>query len=189
MFIFRINQLTSLCEPSSSSLVSLQACIGGYWASSRVCTCPLCKHQFDERPQLSVNKVFSLIADKYKLARYGAAGLPAPDVFGTPMGVTDGDGGGNPFLAAAAAGGEVVWCDVCTGIKQPAVSSCLTCTASYCNEHVRPHHSTPFYSKHPLMDPQEALRGRTCTAHRRLLEARLTRSVASIHMRLPQLEG
>ncbi|XP_053195027.1 E3 ubiquitin-protein ligase TRIM21 [Scomber japonicus] len=174
--LFSEQELTcSICLDLFSEPVSTpcghnfcQACIGGYWASSRVCTCPLCKHQFDERPQLSVNKVFSLIADKYKLARYGAAGLPAPDVFGTPTGVTDGDGGGNPFLAAA--GGEVVWCDVCTGIKQPAVSSCLTCTASYCTEHVRPHHSTPFYSKHPLMDPQEALRGRTCTAHRRLLE-------------------
>ncbi|KAG7219056.1 hypothetical protein INR49_003591 [Caranx melampygus] len=55
-----------------------QACIGGYWASSPVCTCPLCKHQFDERPQLSVNKVFALIAEKYKLARYTAAGLPLP---------------------------------------------------------------------------------------------------------------
>uniref|UniRef100_A0A3B5AVD9 E3 ubiquitin-protein ligase TRIM39-like n=1 Tax=Stegastes partitus TaxID=144197 RepID=A0A3B5AVD9_9TELE len=125
-----------------------QACIGGYWASSPVCTCPLCKRQFDERPQLSINKVFALIADKYKLARYGAAGLPPPPL----------------------AGEEVVWCDVCTGVKQPAVSSCLTCTASYCTEHVQPHHTTPFYAKHPLMDPQEALRGRTCSMHRRLLE-------------------
>ncbi|CAK6982662.1 E3 ubiquitin-protein ligase TRIM21 [Scomber scombrus] len=174
--LFSEQELTcSICLDLFSEPVSTpcghnfcQACIGGYWASSPVCTCPLCKHQFDERPQLSVNKVFSLIADNYKLARYGAAGMPVPDGIGTPMGVTDQGGSTNPFLAAA--GGEVVWCDVCTGIKQPAVSSCLTCTASYCSEHVRPHHSTPFYSKHPLMDPQEALRGRTCTAHRRLLE-------------------
>uniref|UniRef100_A0A3P8SFR8 Bloodthirsty-related gene family, member 30 n=1 Tax=Amphiprion percula TaxID=161767 RepID=A0A3P8SFR8_AMPPE len=132
-----------------------QACIGGYWASSPVCTCPLCKRQFNERPQLSINKVFALIADKYKLARYGAADMAST----------------NPFLSAAAtAGEEVVWCDVCTGVKQPAVSSCLTCTASYCTEHVQPHHTTPFYAKHPLMDPQEALRGRTCSIHRRLLE-------------------
>uniref|UniRef100_A0A3Q3WH59 Uncharacterized protein n=1 Tax=Mola mola TaxID=94237 RepID=A0A3Q3WH59_MOLML len=124
-----------------------QACIGGYWASSPVCTCPLCKRQFDERPQLSVNKVFALISDKYKAARYGAAGT-------------------NPFVTAE----EVVWCDVCTGVKKPAVSSCLTCTASYCTEHVQPHQTTAFYTKHPLMDPQEALKGRTCSIHRRLLE-------------------
>ncbi|XP_041813756.1 E3 ubiquitin-protein ligase TRIM39 isoform X1 [Chelmon rostratus] len=150
-----------------------QACIGGYWASSPVCTCPLCKRQFDERPQLSVNKVFALIADKYKLARYGAAGLPMPvrnrtaPQMGAAMTTTD-TVSTNPFLTAS--GEEVVWCDVCTGVKQPAVSSCLTCTASYCAEHVQPHQTTPFYAKHPLMDPQEALRGRTCSIHRRLLE-------------------
>ncbi|XP_070704359.1 E3 ubiquitin-protein ligase TRIM39-like [Pempheris klunzingeri] len=149
-----------------------QACIGGYWASSPVCTCPLCKRQFDERPRLSVNKVFALIADKYKLARYGAAGLPVPVRSWTPATATMADGHGtNPFVTtAAAAGEEVVWCDVCTGVKQPAVRSCLTCTASYCTEHVQPHQTTPFYSNHPLMDPQEALRGRTCSIHHRLLE-------------------
>ncbi|KAI3359602.1 hypothetical protein L3Q82_013786 [Scortum barcoo] len=148
-----------------------QACIGGYWASSPVCTCPLCKHQFDERPRLSVNKVFALIADKYKIAHYGAAGLPVPVRNRTPsVAVTTNaePGGTNLFLMAS--GEAVVWCDVCTGVKQPAVSSCLTCTASYCTEHVRPHQTTPFYAKHTLMDPQEALRGRTCSTHNRLLE-------------------
>ncbi|KAM3597742.1 uncharacterized protein V6R79_008724 [Siganus canaliculatus] len=146
-----------------------QACIGGYWASSALCTCPLCKHQFDERPHLSVNKVFALIADKYKQARYGAAGLPVPGRAGPPGPTAPGGASTNPFVAAAA-GGEVVWCDVCAGVKQPAVSSCLTCTAAYCGEHVLPHQTTPFYAKHLLLDPQEALQGRTCTSHRRLLE-------------------
>lgn len=154
----------------------MQACIGGYWASSPVCTCPLCKRQFDERPRLSVNKVFALIADKYKLARYGAAGLPIPAVrnrtaLQTDTMMTNADTvGTNPFVTAS--GEDVVWCDVCTGVKQPAVSSCLTCTASYCTEHELPHRTAPFYAKHPLMDPQEALKGRTCSIHRRLLEVR-----------------
>lgn len=149
----------------------MQACIGGYWASSALCSCPLCKRQFAERPQLSVNKVFALIADKYKEARYGAAGLPAP----APRGVSElqepGGGSTNPFTAATATV-DVVWCDVCTGVKQPATTSCLTCTASYCTEHALPHRTTAFYAKHPLMDPQEALQGRTCSLHRRLLEVR-----------------
>uniref|UniRef100_A0A8C4DLM9 Bloodthirsty-related gene family, member 30 n=1 Tax=Dicentrarchus labrax TaxID=13489 RepID=A0A8C4DLM9_DICLA len=148
-----------------------QACIGGYWASSPVCTCPLCKREFDERPQLSVNKVFALIADKYKLARYGAAGLPMPVRNGTSAlegAMTPNAGSTNPFLAVC--GEEVVWCDVCTGVKQPAISSCLTCTAAYCTEHVQPHKTSPFYAKHPLMEPQEALKGRTCSLHHRLLE-------------------
>ncbi|XP_054616516.1 zinc finger protein RFP-like isoform X2 [Dunckerocampus dactyliophorus] len=139
-----------------------QACIGGYWASSTVCTCPLCKHQYDERPQLSINKLFAVITENYKMARYGATGPSAP------AGNEKVAVGTNPFLTAPSE--EVVWCDVCTGIKQPAVSSCLTCTAAYCEEHVRPHRTTPFYAKHTLMDPQDALRGRTCAIHRRLLE-------------------
>lgn len=144
-----------------------QACIGGYWASSAVCTCPLCKHQFDERPQLSVNKVFALIADKFKEARYSAAGLPvpAPRSRAPPQSAA-----AAPIDSAATAGEEVVWCDVCTGVKRPATSSCLTCTASYCGEHEQPHRSSPFYAKHPLMDPRQALAGRTCALHRRLLE-------------------
>ncbi|XP_061701299.1 E3 ubiquitin-protein ligase TRIM39 [Syngnathoides biaculeatus] len=133
-----------------------QACIGGYWASTASCTCPLCKHAFDERPQLSINKVFAVITENYKASRYGAAASAAPA------------NGGNPF--ASAPGEDAVWCDVCTGAKRPAVSSCLTCTAAYCDEHVLPHRNTPFYAKHPLMDPQQALRGRTCALHRRLLE-------------------
>ncbi|XP_040917790.1 E3 ubiquitin-protein ligase TRIM21 isoform X2 [Toxotes jaculatrix] len=185
--LFSEQELTcSICLDLFSEPVSTpcghnfcQACIGGYWASSPVCTCPLCKRQFDERPQLSVNKVFALIADKYKLARYGSAGLPMPVRNGTPgtpgtLGAATmipNTGSTNPFVMAAAVSGEdVVWCDICTGVKQPAVSSCLTCTASYCTEHVQPHQTTAFYSKHPLMDPQEALRGRTCAIHRRLLE-------------------
>lgn len=143
-----------------------QACIGGYWASSAVCTCPLCKHQFDERPQLSVNKVFALIADKFKEARYGAAGLPVP----APRSRAPPQSAAAAPIHSAAAGEEVVWCDVCTGVKRPATSSCLTCTASYCGEHEQPHRSSPFYAKHPLMDPRQALAGRTCALHRRLLE-------------------
>ncbi|XP_074552818.1 bloodthirsty-related gene family, member 30 isoform X1 [Halichoeres trimaculatus] len=150
-----------------------QACIGGYWASSAVCTCPLCKRQFEERPQLSVNKVFALISLKYKEAQYGAAGIPMPVRNGTPAPTGAGTAANtststNPFVTQS--GDEVVWCDVCTGLKKPAVSSCLTCTASYCSEHVQPHQTTPFYAKHPLMDPQEALRGRTCSLHHRLME-------------------
>ncbi|XP_071754389.2 bloodthirsty-related gene family, member 30 [Centroberyx gerrardi] len=180
--LFSEQELTcSICLDLFSEPVSTpcghnfcQACIGGYWASSAVCTCPLCKRQFDERPQLSVNKVFSLIADKYKLARYGTAGLPAatgswvPTTAGAPTANGAVGGGGNPF--AAAAGEDAVMCDVCTGIKQPAISSCLTCTASYCEAHVQPHRATAFYAKHRLLDPQEALKGRTCPLHRRLLE-------------------
>ncbi|XP_058509517.1 E3 ubiquitin-protein ligase TRIM58-like [Solea solea] len=174
--LFSEQELTcSICLDLFSEPVSTpcghnfcQACIGGYWASSSVWTCPLCKHHYEERPHLSVNKVFALISDKYRVARYGAAGLPKS--MSSDASTLAGRFGSTPSVSAVVSGEDVVWCDVCTGVKQPAVSSCLTCTASYCTEHVQPHHTAVFYSKHPLMDPQEALRGRTCSVHRRLLE-------------------
>ncbi|XP_041736397.1 E3 ubiquitin/ISG15 ligase TRIM25-like [Coregonus clupeaformis] len=136
-----------------------QVCIGGYWASSATCTCPLCKHQFPERPQLNINRVFAHIAEKYKETRYGT-GKPHMLDMKTPGAMAH----SNPFLE------EMIKCDVCTGKKQAAISSCLTCTASYCEAHVQPHLNTPFYANHQLLEPREALRGRTCLLHHRLLE-------------------
>ncbi|KAI2644515.1 E3 ubiquitin-protein ligase TRIM39 [Labeo rohita] len=53
----------SICLDLFSEPVSMpcghnfcQACIGGYWASTSVCTCPLCKRVFEERPELSINR-------------------------------------------------------------------------------------------------------------------------------------
>ncbi|CAL1589122.1 unnamed protein product [Knipowitschia caucasica] len=155
-----------------------QACIGGYWASSAVCTCPLCKREFEERPLLSVNRIFAAIAHKFKLKRYG------PDEEG--LGPAGAEGAWSQWEGPAGAAGalsqgaeldlervklgETVWCDVCTSLKQPAVSSCLTCMVSYCSTHVVPHKTTPFYSRHTLLHPQEALKGRTCEQHDRMLE-------------------
>ncbi|XP_026181083.1 bloodthirsty-related gene family, member 30 [Mastacembelus armatus] len=149
-----------------------QACIGGYWASSTVCSCPLCKRQFDERPQLSVNKVFALIADKYKLVHYGSTGLEVKNGTSASMDAVTSNASADSAssFASVPSNDEVVWCDICTGVKKPAITSCLTCTASYCSSHAEPHQTIPFFSSHPLMDPQEAIRGRTCSSHRRLLE-------------------
>ncbi|KAL0150861.1 hypothetical protein M9458_053780 [Cirrhinus mrigala] len=150
----------SICLDLFSEPVSMpcghnfcQACIGGYWASASVCTCPLCKRVFEGRPELSINRVIAHIAQKYKEMYYGGPPQPKPRQ-----------------KAASPADAEQILCDVCSGKKQKAVSSCLTCTASYCEIHVLPHRQTSFYATHRLLDPHEALRGRTCQEHHRLLE-------------------
>ncbi|XP_043090015.1 E3 ubiquitin-protein ligase TRIM7 [Puntigrus tetrazona] len=158
--LFSEQELTcSICLDLFSEPVSTpcghnfcQGCIGGYWASSSVCSCPLCKRVFEERPELSINRVFAHITHKYKEMQYG--GPPQP----------------KPRLRAAVAEAEQVLCDVCSGKKKPAVRSCLTCTASYCELHVVPHQQTAFYASHRLLEPHEAMRGRTCPEHGRLLE-------------------
>uniref|UniRef100_A0A8C2IJX8 Bloodthirsty-related gene family, member 30 n=1 Tax=Cyprinus carpio TaxID=7962 RepID=A0A8C2IJX8_CYPCA len=163
--LFSEQELTcSICLDLFSEPVSTpcghnfcQGCIGGYWASSSVCTCPLCKRVFEERPELSINRVFAHIAQKYKEMHYDGPPQPKP----RQKAVING---------ASLANAEQILCDVCSGKKKKAVSSCVTCTASYCEIHVLPHQQTSFYASHQLLDPHEALRGRTCQEHHRLLE-------------------
>ncbi|XP_064171032.1 E3 ubiquitin-protein ligase TRIM39-like isoform X2 [Anguilla rostrata] len=148
-----------------------QICIGGYWATSDGCSCPLCKRQFGERPELNVNRVFALITDKFKESQFGVAGPGLGAGAGAELanGGGGGGGGGGAGSEGTSDGWEVT-CDVCTGRKLAAVKSCLTCTASYCESHIQPHLQAPCYARHQLLDPQEALKGRTCPAHHRLLE-------------------
>ncbi|ROL52973.1 E3 ubiquitin-protein ligase TRIM39 [Anabarilius grahami] len=163
--VFSEQELTcSICLDLFSQPVSTpcghnfcQGCIGGYWASSSVCSCPLCKRVFEERPELSINRVFAHIAQKYKEMQYGGPPQAKPRQKAAMTG-------------ASLSEGEQILCDVCSGMKRKAVSSCLTCTASYCEIHVLPHQQTSFYASHRLLDPHEALRGRTCQEHGRLLE-------------------
>ncbi|XP_036421484.1 E3 ubiquitin-protein ligase TRIM58 [Colossoma macropomum] len=166
--LFSEQELTcSICLDLFSEPVSTpcghnfcQGCIGGYWASSSIYTCPLCKRPFEERPELGINRVFAHIAQKYREIRYGG---PRPVKPRQRMLAS-------VSIPTAASAGEEALCDICTGRKEKAVSSCLTCTASYCETHVLPHRQVPFYASHRLMDPLEALRGRTCREHGRLLE-------------------
>uniref|UniRef100_A0A671N376 Zinc-binding protein A33-like n=1 Tax=Sinocyclocheilus anshuiensis TaxID=1608454 RepID=A0A671N376_9TELE len=163
--LFSEQELTcSICLDLFSKPVSTpcghnfcQGCIGGYWASSSVCTCPLCKRVFEERPELSINRVFAHITQKYKEMHYDGPPQPKPRQKAVITG-------------ALLADAEQILCDVCSGKKKKAVSSCLTCTASYCEIHVLPHQQTLFYASHQLLDPHEALRGRTCQEHHRLME-------------------
>ncbi|XP_053347491.1 E3 ubiquitin-protein ligase TRIM7 [Clarias gariepinus] len=154
-----------------------QSCIGGYWASSVECTCPLCKRPFDGRPELSINLVFAHIADKYKEMRYGGPppikprkNIPAATTTAAATAAAEAAAGGGGLVLQNGSSTSDIPCDVCTGRKERAVSSCLTCIASYCETHVQPHCQNPFYASHRLLDPREALQGRTCHLHGRLLE-------------------
>uniref|UniRef100_A0A4W5QAZ5 RING-type domain-containing protein n=1 Tax=Hucho hucho TaxID=62062 RepID=A0A4W5QAZ5_9TELE len=43
-----------------------KACIRGYWDSTDLCQCPLCKKTFDKRPDLFVNTFISEMAAQLK---------------------------------------------------------------------------------------------------------------------------
>ncbi|XP_029576762.1 E3 ubiquitin-protein ligase TRIM39 isoform X3 [Salmo trutta] len=61
--------------------------------------------------------------------------------------------GFSPALPALGyAGPGDVACDICSGQKLRAVKSCLTCTVSYCESHVRHHYTVPALQRHTLSE-------------------------------------
>ncbi|XP_030634691.1 E3 ubiquitin-protein ligase TRIM39-like [Chanos chanos] len=115
-------------------------CLKEFWDNIQHCQCPLCKEQFNMRPELKINRAFRELVDHFK--RRG-------DLVAKP--------------------GEVS-CDVCTGEKLKAVKSCLDCGLSYCETHLEPHKTATRLKKHKLMDPVEKLKDYICQKHDRPLE-------------------
>ncbi|KAL2080882.1 hypothetical protein ACEWY4_022735 [Coilia grayii] len=60
-----------------------------------------------------------------------------------------------------------VLCAVC---PKRAFKSCLTCMASFCELHVKPHYTAPALQRHRLVEATEALDQRLCQQHNRELE-------------------
>ncbi|KAJ8283680.1 hypothetical protein COCON_G00025300 [Conger conger] len=61
-----------------------------------------------------------------------------------------------------------VLCDTCMEAK--ACKTCLTCMASFCAEHVRPHLENPVFGKHQLKEPLSDLQERICPTHSKMME-------------------
>ncbi|KAG9347008.1 hypothetical protein JZ751_005935 [Albula glossodonta] len=119
------------------------ACLGGYWDSTDLYLCPLCKEPFERKPKLCINRSFSEVTEVFKKMR--ASGTSQP----------------------VARPGEVA-CDICAGPRLRAVQSCLACLASFCQGHVASHSAR--YTKHTLVDPIRNLEDRMCKQHERLLD-------------------
>ncbi|XP_018542664.1 E3 ubiquitin-protein ligase TRIM21 [Lates calcarifer] len=123
-----------------------KACITGYWALKDFNHCPMCNQMFDRIPELCVNTEFRDMLAHFNRTR--AAG-------------DDGDLPAQP--------GEVP-CDHCEGMKRKALKSCLVCLASYCNNHLQPHHTIKAYKWHKLINPVENLENRVCKKHNKVTE-------------------
>lgn len=127
-------------------------CIQGYWQSTDLSQCPMCKHKFYRRPQLKVNTFISEVASQFKklLEKEGRVDVGAAD-------------------QCSGHEGEVS-CDVCVGKRVKALKSCLDCLASFCPTHLEPHQVLDTFKKHRLIRPTMNMQDRVCKKHEKLLD-------------------
>lgn len=106
-------------------------CITSYWAQPNHAghyACPQCSQSYSSHPALCTNSALAEVVQK--LQQF------------------------SPVLPTHCyAGPGDVACDFCTWRKLRAVKSCLTCTASYCESHVRQHYTVPALKRHTLVEP------------------------------------
>ncbi|XP_067914721.1 E3 ubiquitin/ISG15 ligase TRIM25-like [Heterodontus francisci] len=126
-----------------------RACLAQFWAGDRRrllgFTCPQCRAHFVERPELHPNRVLCAVVEEFERSR---ATLEPPE----------------PVPERS------VPCDACPAGGASAVRTCLTCLASFCSEHLEPHHLSPAFRSHNLTAPLTDLAQRRCPQHDKLLE-------------------
>ncbi|XP_058872560.1 tripartite motif-containing protein 16-like [Acipenser ruthenus] len=124
-------------------------CIKNCWDQTDhtgVYSCPQCREAFTPRPVLRRNTMLAELVEELK-----KTGL-------------------NPPPAQSYAGPGDVPCDFCTGRKFKAVKSCLTCLASYCETHVKPHYEGAAFKRHKLINAIGDLEQKLCAEHQKVLE-------------------
>ncbi|MGH0148375.1 UNVERIFIED_CONTAM: hypothetical protein FKN15_037467 [Acipenser sinensis] len=124
-------------------------CIKNCWDQNDhtgVYSCPQCRKTFTPRPVLCRNTMLDEVVEKLK-----KTGLSPPP-------------------AQSYAGPGDVTCDFCTGRKFKAVKSCLTCLASYCETHVKPHYEGAAFKRHKLINAIGNIEQKLCAEHQRLCE-------------------
>ncbi|XP_075025695.1 E3 ubiquitin/ISG15 ligase TRIM25 isoform X2 [Calonectris borealis] len=129
------------------------SCLELSWAGlSGNFSCPQCRTTFPGRPQLQKNTVLCRVVEQLQ----GCPGAGAEEE--------------EEEEGAAGCGAEElpIYCDSC--LQAPAVQTCLTCTASFCAEHLRPHQDSPAFRDHQLCPPLRDLQQRKCPRHNKLFE-------------------
>ncbi|XP_064180301.1 E3 ubiquitin/ISG15 ligase TRIM25 isoform X15 [Anguilla rostrata] len=131
-----------------------QGCLDGTWRDSEQTglgfNCPQCRSHFVTKPELRKNTVLDAVLDKFKLKSKA-------NIFSDVTTTTKTEPEAAPIK-----------CDACMGGK--ACKTCLTCMASYCVEHMRPHQENPVFATHQLREPLADLQGRICPDHSKIME-------------------
>uniref|UniRef100_A0A8B9D3J0 RING-type E3 ubiquitin transferase n=1 Tax=Anser cygnoides TaxID=8845 RepID=A0A8B9D3J0_ANSCY len=137
------------------------SCLELTWAGLETgFSCPQCRATFAGRPQLRKNTVLCRVVEQLQ----GCAGGEQQQQQQQQR-QEDEDEEDEAVAEEAAA---PVCCDSC--LQAQAVQTCLTCMASFCAEHLRPHHDSPAFRDHQLCPPVRDLQQRKCSQHNKLFE-------------------
>ncbi|XP_067440362.1 E3 ubiquitin/ISG15 ligase TRIM25-like [Thunnus thynnus] len=145
----------SICLSTFDSPVTIpcghnfcQDCLLATWKDTY--SCPQCRTHFATKPELKKNTVLSTVVETFRVrSSKNEAGLSGEE-------------------GAKAEKEDVIRCDTCMEAK--ASQTCLTCMASFCDEHLRPHRENPNLSLHQLSEPVGDLMDRICPDHHKLME-------------------
>uniref|UniRef100_A0A3Q0SW02 RING-type domain-containing protein n=1 Tax=Amphilophus citrinellus TaxID=61819 RepID=A0A3Q0SW02_AMPCI len=134
-------------------------CLLESWKDSY--SCPQCRTLFATKPELKKNTVLTAVVETFKVRSDKSEAILSGE-------------------ASEAVRKDVIRCDTC--MEAEASKTCLTCMASYCEEHLRPHRENPIFLLHQLSEPVGDLSERICPDHHKLMEFFLT----FIHLNLAQ---
>ncbi|XP_060948136.1 E3 ubiquitin/ISG15 ligase TRIM25 [Limanda limanda] len=132
-----------------------QSCLLTTWTEPY--RCPQCRTLFHTKPELKKNTVLSTVVEalNLRLVRSEASrSAEEKESKEEPM--------EEPKEEA------VIRCDTC--MEAEAANTCLTCMASFCEEHLRPHRENPVFRLHQLIEPVGDLLERLCPDHHKLMD-------------------
>ncbi|XP_070596566.1 E3 ubiquitin/ISG15 ligase TRIM25 isoform X3 [Erythrolamprus reginae] len=123
--------------------------------------CPQCRTSFETRPELKKNTVLCNVVEQLQASQ---------DVVfkGTSEEEEEEEKKKADSSPTQSKSPLLVGCDNC--LTMEAAKTCLTCMASFCQEHLRPHLESPAFKNHQLVPPVDKLEQMTCQAHCKLLE-------------------
>ncbi|XP_040891656.1 E3 ubiquitin/ISG15 ligase TRIM25-like isoform X2 [Toxotes jaculatrix] len=124
-----------------------QDCLLATWKDTY--SCPQCLTHFATKPELKKNTVLSTVVQTFNLR----SSKSESNLFGEEKKAEEKD---------------VIRCDTC--MEAEASQTCLTCMASFCEEHLRPHRENPNFAVHQLSEPVGDLSERICPDHHKLME-------------------
>ncbi|XP_043971208.1 E3 ubiquitin/ISG15 ligase TRIM25-like isoform X1 [Gambusia affinis] len=142
-----------------------QDCLLSTWTDSY--SCPQCRTLFETRPELKKNTVLSTVVETFRARSSKSEGGQSVEEEDEEEEEEeeeeDEDEEGDEDERD-----DVVRCDTC--MEAEAAKTCLTCMASFCEEHLRPHRENPTFRLHQLSEPIGDLSEHICTDHHKLME-------------------